>query len=700
MIQTSSSNGSLKPGAALSFSTDSSKYDGLIQESKVKKFTKSMINVLNYIDSMISPLNYVHSVVSVWRLIQIFGYMFLSNFRTLNPDNSTIHKFFNYFSILWNVVPIDYRDKSSFIIAVIYFAGTSIFFGVFAATAYYYQHYGTLNVAAMYFIHLFISVPGYLLQGPLLEICFETIGKIIASVDTYWSLGYNIATWILVIITYFTWYFFYRQIYSFSLVFRPTSLMTITGWQQMATFQTATFSAIIVGLATFLPRTSQGVFMIIGSLASLSAYFSIYKNFVLVSFWHNSVFLCFTISGLISYLAFAIMIFLKKEMTIAGFFIWIIALFVIFILSHFIQQFMIKKALLLLDRIYDDKSVLEEYKHLHHLYTCSLIGFRFSHPISLDFTIFKHITERDPDNENYWITYAKLVAIYPELSDVHQYIVQTIMNKKWSSGNVKQMLAQSNIIFQQRETNLTADLKKKLQKVSKEIGSCKRRLRHIWDQVIQGNIAEMDGAIASAYQAIQETDASFALLLTQLPNNRFLYRTYANYLYDVTNDMEKYKEISDATRLLSRGIRVHSDHTQELGFRAFPNLPQILTQSTQLQLSSVNEMSESAVFIDEIDEETITKRIDETRSLNDLIDNLKIPSLKLTIVIISIVVGIVIVAAVICLILSPSYRNRVQKPIKLLDAVNYASYYATVAVTMAHQYILEHSMSSSSMISR
>lgn len=382
------------------------------------------------------------------------------------------------------------------------------------------------------------------------------------------------------------------------------------------------------------------------------------------------------------------MIFCDYVLKPAIIFVYCLLLVAVLVASYALHQVVIKKALKFLDDVYEDKTILEDEKISNFkLYVYTLIGFHYAHPISLDFTIFKHITDREPDNALYWVTYGKFAAIYPDLSEMHNFIVRTIINRKLKGNGVSQCIAQSHIIFQQRETNLTADLKKKLTKVSKDVSSCKRRLRHIWDQVIQGNIAEMDGAIASAYKAIQNTDAEFSLLLSQLPNNRFLYRNYSLYLYDVSNNFEKFQETTDIIKSLTRGIRVHSDHTQELGFAAFPNLPSELSNS--VSITGTNEFSENIMAFDEnIDEETVNKRVEENRVLNDLIDTLRIPSLHLTIILMTVVVIFITIASIACLSLEKTYQKDVQRPKVLLDAIDYAKYFSTAATAMTHLYLM------------
>lgn len=526
-------------------------------------------------------------------------------------------------------------------------------------SAKYYEQNGSLSLIVIYIIHLFISIVGYIIHVPCLEICFETVSKMIAKEDTYHDLAYNIVTIVLTVVTFVFYYFFYRKLYSYSFIFRPTSFMCINGVQQMGSLQVQSFEAIGVGLTAYLPKIPQGILTIALAFAALSCYFTMYKTFSFVSFLHNTIFLTFAIFGFCAYIVFAIFIFLKIHMNVAGLFIFIGLLFAVFILSHFITQTIIRKALVYLDNLYENKELLLDEPDSMKLYVCSTIGFHFAHPSSLDFTIFKYITDKDPDNTMFMVIYGKFVAIYPELSDTLNYIIRTIIQRKMHGIMVKQALSQSKIIFQQRESNLTSELKKKLTKVQKDISAAKRRLRHVWDQVIQGNISELDSAIANAYSMKSKCDAQFNLLLVQLPNNRFLYRTYSTYLIEVSNDADKYKDATDKVRMLSRGIKVHEDHTQELGLHAFPQLPSMIIMNMPLGSSSANEVSESVVFTEEIDDETLARKQEDNRTLTDLIDSLHIPSLVTTNMLVGIITVFSFCVAVVLLALILSYKKRI-----------------------------------------
>lgn len=579
------------------------KYKGLLHSSKIKKLRNMISFLFVYMDSMVPSWYTLHSIISFWRLIQFFGPILCSNYFNFYDRDTYIFKFLNIFSIIWNIVPITYRDQASFYFAIIYFAMFFCFFILLVTASYYYQKRGKIGKAPIYIINIFISTFGYLMHFPAIEICCEVISKLIAKETTHFSTPFNVVTIILTVITYALYCVFFRTLYSYSFLFRPTSFLCVNGFTQMLIIYSIALIGFFSGINTYLTKIPQGILELLQAVGCLSTFWTCVNSFSLVSFTHTTMFYTHGIFGGLAHTIFAILIFVSVKMSTATVLAWFVVFAVCAFISFFITCRQVNKNLMLLDDINDDNSILHEFSNPKKLMKAAVIGFNYAHPVSIDFSLFKFITQQWPDEPAYWVTFGKFVAIYPEASSLHMFIVRTIDQKKFHGTLVKECLAQSMIIFQQREMNLTAELKRKIEKISKETGACKRRLRHIWDQVIQGNIGEMDSAISNAYESILKSDSQFALLLTQYPNNRFIFRSYSRYLYEVKNDAEGYTEVVEQTRKMSRGIQVHSDHAQELGLHAFPLLPvNAWNQAENANKNMMSDMSGSILMTSENEE--------------------------------------------------------------------------------------------------
>ncbi|EAX91684.1 Adenylate and Guanylate cyclase catalytic domain containing protein [Trichomonas vaginalis G3] len=508
--------------------------------------------------------------------------------------------------------------------------------------------------------------------------------------ETYYSKGFNIATIVITLVTFVSYYIFYRQIYSYSFIFRQTAFLCISGKQQQIIMQVLSFQSLCVGLMTRIPKEAQTAFCVVGIIAIIYSIFRVTLTHSLVYMWQSVMFMSFTIFGIISYVAHVIMIMLDYKINVPAIFIHFFVILAVDLISHFYMKYLVKKAMVALDNVYEKKDFLEQCTNHRKLMIYSILGFQFAHPASLEFTVFKYITDKYPYEASYWLIYGKFVAIYPELSDTLSFIVRNMIGYKLKGLAIKQAIAQTKIIFQQRETNLTGDLKKKLNKMAKEVSDIKRTIRRIWDQVIQGNANEMDNAVASSYKKTQETDAHFNLLRIQLPNNRFLYRSYESYLREIKNDLAGFQQTNEQLRLLARGIRVHPDHTQLLGLRTFPNLPQILPSSQSINPPSQNsEMSENLTFAEDIDDEIYARNCEENKMLADLIENLTIPSLKNSRIFIIVIFVFSMATGIVSFALLARYRKRINSPKKMQYATDYARFYVSSSITLCHLYILK-----------
>lgn len=665
------------------------KYKGLLHSSKIKKLRNMISFLFVYMDSMVPSWYTLHAVISFWRLIQFFGPILCSNYADFYNRDQYIFKFLNIFSVIWNIVPVTYRDEVSFYIAVIYFAVFFLFFMLLVIASYYYQKRGKIGKAPIYVINIFISTVGYLFHFPAIEICSEVISKLIAKEPTHFSTPFNVVTIILTVITFALYCVFFRTLYSYSFLFRPTSFLCVNGFTQMLIIYSIALVAFLTGLNTYLPRIPQGIIEILSGFGVLTTFWTCGNTFSLVSFTHVTMFYTHGLFGCTAHIIFGILIFLKIKMSTATVLVFFVAFAIFSVVSFLITRRQINKNLILLDDINDDNSCLHEFSNPKALMKAAIIGFNYAHPVSIDFSLFKFITQQWPDEPSYWVTFGKFVAIYPEASSLHMFIVRTIDQKKFHGTLVKECLAQSMIIFQQREMNLTAELKRKIEKISKETGACKRRLRHIWDQVIQGNIGEMDSAISNAYESILKSDSQFALLLTQYPNNRFIFRSYSRYLYEVKNDAEGYTEVVEQTRKMSRGIQVHSDHAQELGLHAFPLLPvNAWNQADNANKNMMSDMSGSILMTSENEEEFNEQRLEDSRAIKELIDNLKIPSIRMVIVICLVVSILFFGGAIAMLSVAKIYSSSIRKPAELIDALAFSRYFVAMVPTLSEARIL------------
>ena len=667
--------------------SSSSRYNGLIDEKPMKKLRNMLENLFIYLDSSVAPMYLLHKVVTVFRILQLIGMTFCTGYQTVWAKNSNAAKAVAVISVFFNLIPPEYRDICSVPLMALYIILHLFFFIVLYESAKYYSLKGKLNSYISYFIVLYVSLPGYLLNAPVLEICGEEISRLLGKYPTEYTKNVIVIFSVLTVVFALVYYFFYRNIYSFSLIFRPTSMLSITGFTQMMTFFATFFQAFLTGLNSFLLSKYNIVGTVLLAATCVYGSITILSSPSFVSLTVEKVFLTFSTNGVIIHMLLGIYGFFGRTISTAELFCYILMILVIYLACSFGIDRKTAGQLAMLDSFVENAAEMENYENPKPLINATIIGFGFSHPCSLSYSVFKHVTEKWKDVPEYWCLFAKFVAIYPEENNLLSLIIRTIVSKNLTGGNTKQCVSQAENILAQREPNFTTKLKLKMEKTNKHVQSAKRKLRRIWDQVIQGNVGEMESSINSAYDAVLECQTSFNRLLTHYPNNRFVARSYSRFLYEVKADYDMSLEWNEKVRCLQRGVMISSDLAQELGFKAYPNLPPTIAKSP-MQVSVESNSATTTNDNDMSDEQSALFR-EEMQEVKDLINNLSIPAPKSIIIstVGTAVMSLVITIAV--LLIAPIFQREVMESVTLVESLSYLQMSNFLIPALSHRLILE-----------
>jgi hypothetical protein len=115
------------------------------------------------------------------------------------------------------------------------------------------------------------------------------------------------------------------------------------------------------------------------------------------------------------------------------------------------------------------------------------------------------------------MVYAKFIAVHPEDSTRLALLWRKLVAKEGNSLTAHICITQGVIFQMPQELMLSAQLKRKLGNIQKQAACTKRKLRNVWDLVIQGNISEMQSSVASAHSGVQKIGHDFRHLLAQYP---------------------------------------------------------------------------------------------------------------------------------------------------------------------------------------
>jgi class 3 adenylate cyclase len=241
--------------------------------------------------------------------------------------------------------------------------------------------------------------------------------------------------------------------------------------------------------------------------------------------------------------------------------------------AHIILAQRSVSALTLLNRIEEDPNFFALLKSPNSWAYHACIGFAAGHEVCLDWRLFKRAIEFWPNSPLVWYAYAKFLAIYPSENDELVFVYKTVIGRRLHGKAIRCVKDAVVQITRQRDETNSAEIKAKLLALDKQLGPTRHKLQHVWDVVIQGNVAEVETAAKRAVVAIEQNDADFKHLLRQFPNNRHVARQYARFLGQVTGEPAAAAEMWEIAAKLSRGVAVRGDLAHELGLETFPNIP-------------------------------------------------------------------------------------------------------------------------------
>ncbi|OHS98748.1 Adenylate and Guanylate cyclase catalytic domain containing protein [Tritrichomonas foetus] len=469
------------------------------------------------------------------------------------------------------------------------------------------------------------------------------------------------------------YFWIYLKIACQTLIFRPNSIVTVSMQPQVLIFA----SQLLVTCILAFPESNSTSHILITSiliiLAGIIYFASIGIAFIyggIVSPIATAAFIatCFT-SGLMCF-ANAITILIGKQSNL----LYIVSFVIIYFISNITTLFLWNrkktKNLELLDEIIDEASYFDCIRNVNQFVNIAVDGFYHAHPACINWSFLKLGLEKWPSHQMVWFIYAKFTAIYPEETQTLGWIYNTIINNKVKGSSAKTVKEQSVNIGRQRESNLSNDLKVKLNTVSKHITSAKHKLRHVWDLAIQGNISDMETATKKAIEGIEQSDAEIVHIFHQFPNNRFVTRQYARFCKELKADYATYHEMVDKTHMLQRGININKDQAHEYGLSVFTNLPDHINLRKDMTSIQSGTESISTSQMDLENDEENNQDNEDSMILIQRINSLIIPSTRYTVIIrLVLFICFFLIPVIIFIAYVNFYQISISKPISHMECL-------------------------------
>jgi len=654
-------SGTTKTETGLTNLSETSKYNGMVRKKFFTVMRNNIFLMLRYMEQNSGSKILLVYIVGLIRIIHLFipsiciestiwdknsmGYKTIMTLRKIFyiiPSTDSVER------ILWIYITI----QIAFIISLVY-------------SSVLYSRNGKLGRVLPYFHQFFILVFVYL-APPMVSllvsqiICRMTTGTI----DVTFSLVIVLfLTLFLIIITQLL----HNRIFCISVQFRPDPLMSIENRKVNSITIFVIFITLFCGLGSQRDKSIEiGIYIFCVVLYSFMIYM-ITNGATLIDEVELKLLISSCLSSIFNILICTSFIILNLKAGESHIFVIIGTFFAI----HFITSVFLNKRrnrlISMLDEI--EENGIDNNLTLSSILCAIPIGFSISHPVCISWHVFRLMLDKWPDQANVYVIYSKFLSIYPEESQTLGWVQKQIINKNFKGSVCKLIVLQILSILRQREMNLSPLLKRKIQNVMKMVHNAKLKMRNIWDAVIQGNIGEMESVLTKSHEYVLNCQCEFDHLVSQYPNNRFVFRAYCTFLKDVQANIGEYNKWSDSINQLKRGYFIFPDYSHELGVLAFPNLPQTCQQSLSHSFRAGSELNTECEM--DIDEDIGNISMDMNRFLRERIFSIVVPGVRDTYYLSTSFVFILIVFPSLILIgYSSVFSNQITEPLSFIYSLS------------------------------
>ena len=616
-----------------SFNTNSTeRYGNLLHQSFTKKIRGDLIQLFNYIYSVSPRFTLVHKIVQVIRVLQFLGPSLLVSYLNYWEFNTVQQLTVDIFSFFFLIIPPSVKETVGFGFLYIFIILKVLLIIVLYFSSIYFKKNAKLPNFVIQYIALDFATLGYFLHPIAFYQSFDYLSDIVFGSFNR-SLIEFIILFVLVILMTILHCVIVFDITSKTMIFRPASLMSLTSAPSNQIFLITIFLHMFIGFGSC---TNQIMTIVILSFTFLFYVSSIVSIFYQGGFVYLSTSVVILSSSVTSAL-FSILTLICFALKRKGELIYVFGFMVVFVLLTFVFYLILRgyrmRLLAVLDSYPEEMSkFIEIVRSKNYFLNLCLVGFIYAHPICVDLKIFEFAIERWKSDPVINFAFAKFNAIYLEETNRLIWIYFNVSLNKLNGPTIRCIKEQTLGIIRSRETNLTNQLKAKLNRLSSHNDTIKHKILHVWDVVIQGNIGDIESSTKRAIKEIEQTDADYKHLVRQFPNNRFALKEYASFLSNIKADFRFVFEMNEKKRRLRLGNVIIKDQAHEYGLSTFKLLPDNMKGS----LSNINTMSDSGVnqssFQDSTDfhDNDDLNEIDQLSNLRNRIEELTIPAVRCT----------------------------------------------------------------------
>jgi hypothetical protein len=345
----------------------------------------------------------------------------------------------------------------------------------------------------------------------------------------------------------------------------------------------------------------------------------------------------------------------------------------------------------LLESIQEESNSFDSIISPSLFFSLLIFGFKRAHPVCISWAINRIGIFNWANNEKVWIVYVKFVAIYPEEQKLLIFVMSKIKEIENKSIYSKHILIEIYSILGRRESNLNYSIKARFTHVQKLIDRNKRRLKSIWDCVLQENNINFETILAESMESFEVTHKAFRQLLHQYPNNQYVYRLYSGFLKIIANH-SKHQKVNNKIQKMQSKEFILKDDAHSFGMSVFSFLSfhfkegLMSTENSSFQLESLDGSKWNPDASN--DEKEVSSNILE--NLKTRIEQLKFPAIRFH-QISGVLVFIIwfFLPFLILQIIFPTILSQWEKPLEHIHSLSFLQFLIYMITVLNDKYSLD-----------
>jgi hypothetical protein len=596
MIEAAKSTGPVTSGTSHQHTEDAHaiRYHGLLDRSTWKNWRDRGFRFLDYIGTMAAGRRKLLNIISVLTMAQIFIAATLPCHQKFWAEKEgLISLVIDILSVFAYIAPSSLSTESFNIVALVveavllaFIVGSIVCFLVFLRIS---------KVPSLFMTLFSVFFNGCLPLSLNVIACYAG-RSLYGMASDVGSFGINIVVFLLSLILLSVLYFMQRYLVCPQLPFRPQSFAILFG-EFVTCF--LLFSALGEALLMFGSNRDDivgSIIVYIGSLFFLAAGIILFiKDYCFATLETGMRLVTSLFVSFLAAVVFSTLSLLGEHVSEAS----LVVLAVFVVIMGILPQILLRMRVASITQLIADSTADLEYFDTLPYTSAVLVArtaFECGNPIAHRWEFFHRLFRRFVQDPNIYILYARYAAIYSDETRNLQEAASRLEEIKRGRLDRKHLLFAITATLHQRESHMSATIKRSLKKSKAKVEHIRSELRYLWECIIRGRIDELEGLTVDLRRAQGEITREYNQLCLIYPNNPYVARAYSSFLYQIANDEDAGDRMMYNSRQLRLGKRTRIERTYFFASRLFASLPSGEKHSELAAVQSQTQIAQRSVM--------------------------------------------------------------------------------------------------------